>query len=399
MKIGYIIWLEKIEKIYIQSQVIDVLSHMNNVEKRLISFVYSSDYSKEDIRKIKKELLEKNIPSTFIRLFIPKRLSWFYYSRELKPAIFLISLFYLYFLTVFNKFNVLHFRSYPIVQTGIFLKNIFKNIKVVFDPRSPFPEECCTLRHWSLNSKQYSSLKKAEFNLINNSDLTISISESFIDHLKQDHNNIGRIEVVPNNVDITLFDPSRYDSIKVRRELNIDKNAIVFGYVGSFVLNAWNCPKIYLSFMEKMIKKKRNTHFLFITPHIDLFKKQAVIANIPESYYSLVTAEHEKVPYYLSVCNFGMNIMAKEDSRLSIKTVEYMSMGLPLVSNKNLTGVVELINAKNLGIVYDNDFSDIDKIDNFQNSVEIQKNCRSYAIENYSSTCIAKKYIKLYESI
>jgi len=49
--------------------------------------------------------------------------------------------------------------------------------------------------------------------------------------------------------------------------------------------------------------------------------------------------------------------MSKEDERLGIKTVDYLSAGLPIICNKNAIGATELVDKYGIGVSYDEEIS------------------------------------------
>ena len=117
--------------------------------------------------------------------------------------------------------------------------------------------------------------------------------------------------------------------------------------------------------------------------------------------YFAISAELHDVPSYLSIADFGLNFMSKPDIRMSIKTVEYLAMGLPVIVNSNLLGGKELVDHYDIGLVVDLDHFNLDVVNNFirNKNEEISLKCRKLAYENFSTEKVARQYVELYQSL
>ena len=130
---------------------------------------------------------------------------------------------------------------------AITTKKIRKNIKVIFDPRSPFPEENITANRWDASSFSYKLWKNLEKQFLKDSDITIAITNTYIEHFKKISPQ-SCFAIMPNNVDVKRFMPDDKLRMSLRAELRLNDDEIVFAYSGSLG-NHWNNPNIYAKFI------------------------------------------------------------------------------------------------------------------------------------------------------
>lgn len=74
--------------------------------------------------------------------------------------------------------KIFHCRSYPSSYAAVYSARLFSAIKVIFDPRSDFPEENITAGNWHSGDKDYLFWKGAEKIIIQRSGAVACISQS-----------------------------------------------------------------------------------------------------------------------------------------------------------------------------------------------------------------------------
>lgn len=405
MKVAYVTWLESLNSPILKGQVIEVLKRITKMspENKIYLFSFQPIYiillHYQEIHKVRKDLMSNKINLILIpSLTIPK-LNWFNAKWYIIPLIFLQSFPPLLVLTFIKKIDILHCRSYPIMLAAIMVKKIKKELKIIFDPRSPFPEENITANQWTERSFTYKLWKKLEKLYLNESDITIAITNTYIEHFAKISPS-SRFAVIPNNVDMTRFIPNKEFREYLRLKMGISDDEIIFTYSGSLG-NHWNNPKVYAKFVIALRKLNIKHRFLFITQQISKLKRVFDRYGIGPNEYFTISADIEDVPKYLSIADFGLNLMGKEDIRMSIKTVEYLAMGLPIIINLNVLGAKETIEQYGVGLVLE-DLENIDflKIENLiENKEKLSLKCRNIAYRKFSTEKIAEQYLNTYKKI
>jgi len=178
-KLAYVVIREDLGGPIIQSQVIDVLNNIAQEESGQISLIwfFRVDYlfrRDKSIDEIRNDLHAKGIKLVaipFISLGFP--VSWYLLPFVLPQ--WLVGLLWVYLI---KNVQIFHCRSYHAALAGVFLKFIFP-IKVVFDPRSPFPEENIAAGRWKEGSINHRCWKNIEKLLCRKSDAVIAISAPF----------------------------------------------------------------------------------------------------------------------------------------------------------------------------------------------------------------------------
>lgn len=386
---------------------IEILERIaNNLSKSdaLYFFAFQSvhrillDY--REIQSIKKELKRNNIKLIIIPcLIFPRLIGWFNAKWYIIPFIFLQSFPMLLFLVFIKKIDILHCRSYPIMLAAMAVKKLKKRVKIVFDPRSPFPEENITANRWTERSFTYKLWKKIEKLYLNNSDITIAIANTYVEHFKKISPN-SKFVIIPNNVDVQKFTLDKKFRVRFRSKMGIASNEIIFAYSGSMG-NHWNNPKIYAKFLIKLRELGVKHRFLFLTPNINELKKKFDQYDIKSSEYLAIAARLEDMPKYLSTADFGINLMERPDIRMSIKTVEYLAMGLPIIINSKVLDAKEIVEHYGVGLILrDIENINLEEIRNFiQKRNQLTLKCRKVACKKFSTEKIAKQYVNIYIAV
>jgi glycosyltransferase involved in cell wall biosynthesis len=417
MNIAYLIWLEDLEGPILQGQVIEILKQIakklrpsDNIYLIYFQLAFFRPYSKifnrlKQFQDKKRELNKLGInlitvPVLGLPSMLPSRL--FSAQWYILPLVFIQTFIPLIVLSLYLKIDILHCRSYPPTVGAVFIRMLFRRLRLVFDPRSDFPGENVTAGRWKKNSLSLRVWKSLEKLFIDKSDITIYISKSFLDH----YQNISRrsnFVKTPNNVDVTRFKRDNSFRKNFRDKYNIGTNEIIFCYSGSMGALYWHNPELYASYIIQLRKLKINHRFLFIIPSFESLYKAFKIHSIESYEYILVKSDFNDVHKYLSTADVGMILMGKKDIRMSIKTVEYLSVGLPVMTNSNVLGARELVEENNAGIIIDSN-SDIGPLSEFcenllLNKDKINKKNRGLACRFFSNNIVSSKYVDVYKNL
>lgn len=406
MNIAYLIWLEDLYSPILKGQVIELLKDLKKIspQNKYFLFAFQPIYTiilyYHKLQNIDKDLKNNDVNLIIIPTLIFPRRTWFFSAKwYIVPLIFLYSFPILLFLNFVKKIDILHCRSYPIMSSAIMVKKIKKNLKVVFDPRSPFPEENITAGRWAKNSFSYKLWKILEKQYLEESNAVIAIANTYVKHFERVTLNSNFI-IIPNNVDTKKFMPNKKLREYFRKKMGMRDDEIIFVYSGSLG-NHWNNPKIYAKIIIKLRKLNMKHRFLFLTSGVKELKKIFNQYNVYPNEYFAIYVDFDNIPKYLSIADFGLNLMEKQDIRMSIKTCEYLAMGLPIIVNSNVLGAKEIIKKYDVGLVLE-DLENINlrEIENIiQKRDQISLKCRKVAFYNFSTTEVAKQYLKTYKNL
>ena len=202
-----------------------------------------------------------------------------------------------------------------------------------------------------------------------------------------------KITVIPSGVDIIDL-PALKDKDEIKKELGIDKNKLVIISHGSYFHppNREAIDLIKNDIAPEIMKVDKDIVFVIAGFDVPVFEEENINAvGFLEDIYSLIHAADMAI----------VPILSGGGTRL--KVLDYMGVGLPIVTTKK---GIEGINAKNgeEAIIVDDvneKFVDAIKylIDNKQEREKIGANARRLAEEEYDWDKIGEKLDKLYRDI
>jgi len=407
MNIAYVIWVEGLESPIITGQVIELLKELRRYVKegRLYLVAFQPVYSfllrrfalkRANLKRVSAELKQNNIDLSLVPVIYPGW--WFFAKWHQMPLVFIQAFPVLLYFSAFRKVKLFHCRSYPVTFPALVVKKLF-GTRMIFDPRSPFPEENIVAGRWSDNSCTYKMWKRLEKKYLAGSDVTIAISKTYVEHFGKIAAD-ARFAEIPNNVDLNKFVINKDFRAAFRSKMGINEDGVVFVYSGSLG-NHWNDPRTYAKFLIKLRELDSKHRFLFVTPDVIELKRVFDQYGIDSEEYSAMPAELKDMPLYLSCADFGLNFMSEPDIRMSIKTVEYLAMGLPIIVNSNLLGGKELVNQHNVGLVVDLDDLNLNELKHFiqKKDQQLSLKCRKVACEKFSTEKVARRYAEVYLSL
>lgn len=264
---------------------------------------------------------------------------------------------YYYFL---HGVRVFHCRSYPPAYAAILFKKFFSKTKVIFDPRSDFPEENVTVGNWKDGDKNFLFWKSAEEKILKSADATACIAPSYLRAYKAicpDSNYF----LVPNNVDCKKFQRIEANRGYIRKKLGIHDDELVFCYLGGMTSKGWHRADVYARVCETLVQAKIECRFLFIVPpHSSDLLRQKLSQDVCSNFAIIVNLPFEDVPSYLAAADYGLMFMHRSKIAVGTKIGEYLAAGLPVIVNKNCIGASDLIYERQIGIIVGMGLGDLD---------------------------------------
>ena len=265
-----------------------------------------------------------------------------------------------------HNFSLVHCRSYIPALVGLKLQK--QGVKFVFDMRGFWADERVDGGLWNLKNPIYRLIynyfKRKEKQFIRHADYVISLTnngKSEIESWPETPKDV-KIQVIPCCADLKLFDSKQISDdsgINRRRELDINPESFVLGYVGS--IGTWYMLPEMLDFFKVLREKRKDATFLFVTgENRENLIKAAALKGIPEDAIRSVSVLHNEVPEMISLMNASVFFIRPTYSKKAsspTKQGEIMAMGVPLICNSNVGDTDEIVKKYHSGVVVE-DFSE-----------------------------------------
>lgn len=296
---------------------------------------------------------------------------------------------------------------------ALWMKEKF-GVKYINDIRGFWADERVDGGMWNLKNPLFKMIyrffKREEDKCIRNADHNICLTfaaKNIIHSWRHISGQPVPLEVIPCSADLQLFDP---DSVKnsVREEwrskLGIPHTAMVFSYLGS--IGGWYLTSEMMEFCSAISKRIPSSHFLFISPHRHAdIEAAAMHHRIPSTKIHVVRAARSEVAAILSLSHYSFFFIKPCFSKLSsspTKHGEIMAMGIPVITNRGVGDVAEIVERYHSGLLL-NDFSksEYDKIASAVLSGEMFDSVaiRQGASEFYSLETAIRRYRKVYDAV
>jgi glycosyltransferase involved in cell wall biosynthesis len=402
----------------VQSQVLPYLREIRDggVEVHLLTFE-KDDLSKEKLDAERAKLAAENIHWHCLR----------YHKWPSVPAtIYDIFRGILFTRKMIRRENldVLHARIHvPMLMAVAARKLSFsRKPKIIFDIRGFFPEEYTDAGNWKENGRLYKAVKRVEKWLLGEADgfvvLTekarnILFPESRDNGLDKSEDKFGRpVEVIPCCVDLEKRFPANVIAglAEIRRQARKDlglEDRLVIVHLGA--LGGLYRTKEIADFLAAARKLHPGVFAMFLTQT----DPQLIIPLLKERGFAENDLFVNKVPpaeirRYLSASDIALSFVTASYATLSrspTKIPEYLACGLPVISNKGVGDVDDLINEDKVGVLLDN-FSEksylkaLEEAEILRKTPDFRETCRESAKNRFDLEKVGGiRYRRLYKNL
>ncbi len=355
LRILYLTALESPDTGVIENQVYNLMSEVasqdQNLEIHLLSllpmnsyvrpgasvgyFVESQRRRNAKIRSLKK----KGVKLTFFPLLVDGRN---FYMKAHELLFFAAQAFWILLYHVCKcRIELIHARSYPSAFLALCIKKVV-GIEYVLDPRGIYPEEGIVNHKLSPGSISYKMWKRLEECMLREAISVVACSASLANHVKSICKE-ANVNVIRNCVDTTLFHYNRERRFHMRKEHNLDSR---FVSVFSGGLGTWTNVRKLVQFFVEIRKVKKDAALLILTGDNRCTPDMFIPYGVDASSIKVFHLEPEEVPRYLVMGDVGLIVRNKDVvNRVAFPTkfAEYLSCGLPVLSDSNVMDVVDLI--------------------------------------------------------
>jgi len=261
-----------------------------------------------------------------IPIAIPYRLFLFNVLFFLTPV---IAFMYASILSLFiSKNTIIISRSYfPSLVSMILFR--LKGVKYIFDTRSLFIDESTLNGTIKVDSTNYKMWRYFEKKILCNSYKTTAVSFKQKEYYKSVCEDV-KIELIPCYI-MPIKKISNIEEIELRGNLNFSKNDIVICYYGSLD-NGWNNIDMYCKFFNECLDLKYK--ILIVSQNYNRLIHDSRLMKNGISLLNTNGLTNEELLCYLQTADYGVVLMKKAadwETRLSVKFVEYLNIGLQVI--------------------------------------------------------------------
>ncbi|MBI5219526.1 MAG: glycosyltransferase [Bacteroidia bacterium] len=389
-----------------QSQVIP---YIKGLSEKGFRFTLLSAEKKENFHKAKdavlKELSEYNIGWEYIIYTKkPPVLSTLYDIQKLKTKA--LSLYRQ------SNFRIVHCRSYIAALVGLYLKKKI-SVKFIFDMRGFYADERVDGKIWNLKNPLYNLIyryfKRKEIEFFTMADYSVCLTNSgkeIIQNWDVFRNHKPSVEVIPCCTDLNHFSKNNIDPVlknKFKAELSLSDTDFVLSYLGS--IGTWYMPEEMLLFFKRLLLKKPESKFLFITKdNPEVILSIAEKLQINKNKILVCSAGRNEMPTLLSLSNISIFFIKPVFSKKAsspTKLGEIMGMGIPVICNSGVGDVDHVIKHGESGILVNKfETNDFDKaIDTMDALLKIpSQNFVDIAEKYFSLQKGIESYYKIYQA-
>ncbi len=139
---------------------------------------------------------------------------------------------------------------------------------------------------------------------------------------------------------------------EMRRKLNIPKDAVVYGFIGS--AEPWQCAMETIYYFLQKYKDDSKSFLLLLTQERNHFNEILAKSKVPEWSYLVLDVPPDDLYQYLSVCDAGLLFRHRELINWVArpnKMLEYQAVGLPIIHNKTVAWLAHDSNQRNKEVI------------------------------------------------
>lgn len=258
-------------------------------------------------------------------------------------------------------FDLLHCRSYPAASVGLQLKRKY-GTPLLFDMRGFWPDQRREGGRWPANTlfgrALYEHWKKVEAALYAQSDHILVLTAAAREIVANAADYRGApVSVIPCCADFELFSIDEPERAAARAELGIDAEEPVLAYLGS--LGTVYRLDAILRLFAAARQHSRGLKLLFVgsgSVEPILAEAQRLDIEVKPGELRSVTASRDGVVRWLNAGDVGLCFCTPTFSSLGVsatKIGEYLACGLPVIGNRQIGDLAQILGAVDGGNVLD----------------------------------------------
>lgn len=257
-----------------------------------------------------------------------------------------------------DQIDIVHCRSYVTSNIGVYLKQRF-GCKYIFDMRGFWADERKDSGAWDTQCwfyrALYNSYKRKEHKFILNADYIITLTYAAkreIESWSYCQNKSLKFQVIPCCADMEHFSLTTLDDkLLARVQLGFSADDFIVSYLGS--IGTWYLLDEMLQLFKLIKQRYAKAKLLFVTHSAtDLILSKLNTYQVNESDIKIVSASRSEVPIFMKASDINLSFIKPSFSKIAsspTKNAEVLAMGIPIILNRGIGDVEELVNS---GAVY-----------------------------------------------
>ena len=249
-----------------------------------------------------------------------------------------------------KNFKLIHARSYIPAFIALII-NRLESVPFIFDMRALWPEELITAGRIKRGSWLHRIIKFAERFILAKSSTVISLTNASVHYLKsiyyEDLKN-QQIAVIPTCVDLKRFAPY----------IKNQHNSKIHGCIGT-ILSGWFRTDLLSNWIRVAASRDYKLRFEIITRD-DAAKVRMIIdpKNEFTNILKIKSAISEDIPDIMRLHDISLMFFTTGLSKLGsapTRLAEALVSGIPVVVNKGVGDIDEIIKKNNIGVIVEGD--------------------------------------------
>lgn len=252
-----------------------------------------------------------------------------------------------------DRINCIHARSYVAALIGLILKKLFR-LRFIFDMRGFWADERVEGKIWKKKGLIYNITKFLEKRFLLDSDEVVVLTQkakAIIDSF--DYSVKAAINVIPCMVDTDRFKFSIDGRQTIRNKYGLSSK-FVFLYSGS--LEYWYMKEEMLDFFLIAREFISNSYLLILSNMDKKYIEDLLISKGigRDNFLILERIPYREMPEFISASDTGFFFITPVFSKKAsspTKFAEFMSCGLPVITNSGIGDLDEIIMAYRVGTI------------------------------------------------
>lgn len=286
-----------------------------------------------------------------------------------------------------------------------------EGVDFLLDIRGFTPEEYVDAGLWPSGSLVYRLAKAAESWMVRRADGFVVLTErarSILFPGCEQADGRGRpISVIPCCVDLRRFEAATPEArAAVRSELGVGEGCV---YVYTGALGGWYLTDELAEFLAQALHRSA-TAFASVLTQSDPARLVALLheRGIPRERFLVRSVPPTEVPRYLAAGDVAVSLIKPSYSKQAsspTKLAEYLAAGLPVVSNRGIGDVDQLLTSGRVGVLLDALDPEsyrraLDQVDALRSEPGAGARCRTVAAEQFDLRRVGgPRYRALYEAL
>jgi glycosyltransferase involved in cell wall biosynthesis len=241
---------------------------------------------------------------------------------------------------------IVHARSYIAALIGLAVKRA-TGARLLFDMRGLWADERIDAGWWPRGGGLYRIAKRIERRLLRGADHVVTLTHAAAREVASNPYlpQSTPITVIPTCADLDRFAPKGPRPV----------GPPVIGFVGT--ASAWSMVPELFRFHLLLLEREPKARLLIVNRHEHFYIEACLAeAGIDPAQVDIVSADHGEVPALIARMTIGTALKQPSYSQLGCaptKLAEYLGCGVPVLVNRGIGDVAEIVEGHGVGIVLD----------------------------------------------